>query len=262
MLEEQLEIIEALGTKPEINVQEEIEKRVDFLVTYAKRAKVNGFVLGISGGQDSFNAGMLARTAALYMGGIFVAMRLPYGVQADENDAVAALRVIQANEVFTHNIKTEVDAMASHFHEKVWSPLSDYLKGNDKARARMMAQYRMAGFKNLLVVGTDHAAEAVTGFYTKFGDGACDITPLSTLNKRQGRQLAEALGCPPIILKKKPTADLLDENPGQEDEFELGLTYDQIDDFLEGKEIDPVAARKLIERYRMTQHKRDAIPGI
>src|SRR5690606_17262316 len=111
-------------------------------------------------------------------------------------------------------------------------------KGNVKARTRMVMQYALAFEQNLLVVGTDHASEALTGFYTKWGDGAVDITPLSTLNKRQIGRLAAHLGVPQPILDKAPTAGLWE---GQTDEKELGVTYADNSDYLEGKEIDPAA---------------------
>ena len=103
----------------------------------------------------------------------------------------------------------------------------------------MVAQYEVVGLLGGLVLGTDHSAENVTGFYTKYGDGACDLVPLFGLNKRQVRQLARHLGTPEQIITKAPTADLETLAPGKADEAALGLSYDQIDDFLEGKEIDP-----------------------
>jgi NAD+ synthase len=112
---------------------------------------------------------------------------------------------------------------------------------------------------NLLVVGTDHASEALTGFFTKWGDGAVDITPLSSLNKRQVRQLAKGLGVPQSILDKAPTAGLWE---GQTDEQELGITYDDNSDYLEGKEIHPAVKEKLESIYTRTRHKREGIPGI
>jgi NAD+ synthase len=120
-------------------------------------------------------------------------------------------------------------------------------------------QYALAFDLNLLVVGTDHASEAVTGFYTKWGDGAVDVTPLSTLNKRQVRQLASAIGVPQSVLDKAPTAGLWE---GQTDEGELGITYEANSDYLEGKAIDPAMAEKLEQKYRITEHKRAPIPGI
>jgi NAD+ synthase len=132
-------------------------------------------------------------------------------------------------------------------------------KGNMKARMRMVIQYALAFERNLLVVGTDHASEAITGFFTKYGDGAVDITPLSTLNKRQVRQLAEQLGVPEQIVTKAPTAGLW---PGQTDENELGIRYDDNCDYLEGKDIDPAVREKLERQYLRTEHKRLPIPGI
>ncbi|MNZ62279.1 NH(3)-dependent NAD(+) synthetase [compost metagenome] len=123
----------------------------------------------------------------------------------------------------------------------------------------MVVQYALASELNLLVVGTDHASEAVTGFYTKWGDGAADITPLSTLNKRQVRQLAAYLGVPQNILDKAPTAGLW---AGQTDEKELGISYEDNSDYLEGKQIDSAVQQRLEAMYSRTEHKRSPIPGI
>lgn len=81
--------------------------------------------------------------------------------------------------------------------------LSDFVRGNEKARERMKAQYSIAGMTSGVVVGTDHAAEAITGFFTKYGDGGTDINPLYRLNKRQGKQLLAALGCPNTFIRKR-----------------------------------------------------------
>ncbi|MGL5488976.1 MAG: NAD(+) synthase, partial [Shewanella sp.] len=138
----------------------------------------------------------------------------------------------------------------------------DFVKGNVKARMRMITQYELAGLVGGLVVGTDHSAENITGFYTKWGDGACDLAPLFGLNKRQVRQLAAYLGAPESLVYKAPTADLEDNKPLLEDEVALGLTYEQIDDFLEGKVVDKAVEEKLINIYKATQHKRQPIPTI
>jgi NAD+ synthase len=120
----------------------------------------------------------------------------------------------------------------------------------------MIAQYALAGQGNLLVVGTDHAAEAVTGFFTKYGDGGADILPLTGLTKRQGRALLEHLEAPERLYLKAPTADLLDDTPGQTDEANLGLSYTQIDDYLEGRDVDEKVAVAIETRYINTRHKR------
>ena len=126
----------------------------------------------------------------------------------------------------------------------------------------MAAQYEVAGLIGGLVLGTDHSAENITGFYTKWGDGACDLAPLFGLSKRQVRQLAATLGAPSILIEKAPTADLECLQPQKADETALGLSYDQIDDFLEGYEVTEEVSEKLIGIYKKTQHKRLAIPTI
>ena len=134
--------------------------------------------------------------------------------------------------------------------------LSDFVRGNEKARERMKAQYSIAGMTSGVVVGTDHAAEAITGFFTKYGDGGTDINPLYRLNKRQGKQLLAALGCPEHLYKKAPTADLEDDRPSLPDEVALGVTYDNIDDYLEGKNVPEQVARTIENWYLKTEHKR------
>ena len=105
-------------------------------------------------------------------------------------------------------------------------------------------------------------AENITGFYTKFGDGACDLAPLFGLSKRQVREVAKYMGAPELLVHKTPTADLEELSPQKADEDALNLTYDQIDDFLEGKPLQKEVIEKIIAIYKMTQHKREAIPTI
>ncbi|AEO93542.1 NAD synthetase [Bacillus phage G] len=257
----QAQIIKELGVKNKVDCKEEIRNRVDFLKNYLKTSHTNGFVLGISGGQDSTLAGKLAQMAVdeLQDEGVvatFVAVRLPYGTQKDEDDAQLALQFIQPTEVVDFNIQNATDSFTETFKESTDSILSDYNKGNVKARMRMIAQYAIGGAKNLLVIGTDHAAEAITGFYTKFGDNGVDILPISGLTKRQGKMLLEELNAPERLYLKVPTADLLDDKPLQTDEDELGMTYDEIDSYLEGLEISDEAAEKIESRFLATRHKR------
>ena len=186
----------------------------------------------------------------------FTAVRLPYRQQKDEADARAAMDFVDADREVTLDIAAGVEGIASAFAEATGEEIADFDKGNVKARARMIAQYALAGEKNLLVIGTDHAAESVTGFFTKFGDGGADILPLYGLNKRQNRELLKVLGAEERLWKKVPTADLLDGKPLRTDEDELGITYDQIDDYLEGKEIPDEAAENLEGKFLRSRHKR------
>ncbi|WP_298037370.1 ammonia-dependent NAD(+) synthetase [uncultured Microbacterium sp.] len=257
----QQEIAQALGVNADIDAADEIERRVQFLVDYLDRTGARGFVLGISGGQDSTLAGRLAQLAVERMragGGDadFIAVRLPYRVQHDADDATAAVEFIAPDRLVEVNIEGGVDGVESDIERAAGASISDFNRGNIKARIRMVTQYALAGHDGHLVIGTDHAAEAVTGFYTKFGDGAADVLPLAGLTKRQGKELLRALDAPDRLWLKVPTADLLDDRPGRSDEDELGIAYEQIDDYLEGKPVDADAAARIEEKYLRSEHKR------
>lgn len=273
----QASIVMEMKVEPQIDPAREVERRIDFIKRQLLAAGSKTLVLGISGGIDSTTLGRLAQMAVDQLNQehnvsdyCFIAVRLPYGEQADEHEAQLALDFIKPSKSLTVNIKTCVDAL----HQQVVKTLDDnglhpecehkldYAKGNVKARARMVAQYEIAGVHGGLVLGTDHSAENITGFYTKWGDGACDLAPLFGLSKRQVRQVAAYLGAPERLVTKAPTADLECLNPGKQDEHALGLTYDQIDNFLEGKEIEADAAKLLVEIYQKTQHKRRPIPTV
>ncbi|MEI7411278.1 ammonia-dependent NAD(+) synthetase [Pectobacterium aroidearum] len=259
----QNDIITALGVKSSIEPAQEIRVSVDFLKNYLNAHPfVTSLVLGISGGQDSTLTGKLCQTAitelrnetgkARYQ---FIAVRLPYGVQADEADCQDAIAFIQPDRVLTVNIKPAIEASEATLRA-IGVELSDFVKGNEKARERMKAQYSIAGMNAGLVVGTDHAAEAVTGFFTKYGDGGTDINPIFRLNKRQGKALLRELGCPSHLYTKAPTADLEEDRPSLPDEVALGVTYEKIDDYLEGKQIEAKDAAIIENWYRKTEHKR------
>ncbi|MGT2756232.1 ammonia-dependent NAD(+) synthetase [Streptococcus ovuberis] len=256
-------IIKQLGVKPVIDAEEEIRRTIDFLKEYLyKHPFLKTYVLGISGGQDSTLAGRLAQLAMEEMRAEtgdtayrFIAIRLPHGVQADEADAQKALAFIQADEVLTINIKPATDGMMAAL-AGAGQDISDFNKGNIKARQRMIAQYAVAGQRSGAVIGTDHAAENITGFFTKFGDGAADIMPLFRLNKRQGRALLQALGANASLYEKVPTADLEEDKPGLADEVALGVSYAAIDDYLEGKEVSPKSQEIIENWWRKTEHKR------
>ncbi|MGM0158129.1 NH(3)-dependent NAD(+) synthetase [Enterococcus sp. AZ191] len=259
----QKEIIQELGVKPTIDPKAEIRVSIDFLKAYLKKYPfLKTFVLGISGGQDSTLAGRLAQLTMEEMREEtkdedyqFIAVRLPYGEQVDEEDAKAALDFIKPDVSLRVNIKPAVDAEVTVLGE-AGVEISDFNKGNIKARQRMITQYAIAGERAGAVLGTDHAAENITGFFTKFGDGGTDILPLFRLNKRQGKQLLKELNAPEKLYTKIPTADLEDGKPLIADEVALGVTYDEIDDYLEGREILVDAQEKIEAWWNKTQHKR------
>ncbi|EGR1310332.1 ammonia-dependent NAD(+) synthetase [Vibrio cholerae] len=270
-------IRQEMRVQPSIDPHFEIERRVAFIKRKLTEARCKSLVLGISGGVDSTTCGRLAQLAVEELNQQhntteyqFIAVRLPYGEQKDEDEAQLALSFIRPTHSVSVNIKAGVDGLHAASHHALANtglipsdPAKiDFIKGNVKARARMVAQYEIAGYVGGLVLGTDHSAENITGFYTKFGDGACDLAPLFGLNKRQVRLLAKTLGAPEQLVCKTPTADLEELAPQKADEAALNLTYEQIDDFLEGKAVPAEVSQRLVAIYNATQHKRQPIPTI
>ncbi|MEU8575250.1 ammonia-dependent NAD(+) synthetase [Streptomyces asoensis] len=261
----QQEIARELGVAETFDAEAEIERRVAFLAERLTSTGLSALVLGISGGVDSTTAGRLCQLAVERARDAghearFYAMRLPYGVQADEHDAQLALSFIRADRVLTVDIKPASDAALDAVlgADVIFRDVhhQDFVLGNIKARQRMIAQYAVAGGHQGLVVGTDHAAEAVSGFFTKFGDGAADLVPLAGLTKRRVRAVADAMGAPGGLVRKVPTADLETLAPGRSDEEALGVSYDDIDDFLEGRPVADSVFSTIVGRYRLTDHKR------
>lgn len=261
MRELQAQIVSEMGVSAEVDPEVEVRERVAFLSDYLAVTGASGLVLGISGGLDSTLAGRLAQLAVEQRrdsGGdaTFVAMRLPHGTQLDEDDARAALEFIRPDEVLTFDVAPAVEAFTAQFRDATGERLSDFARGNTKARVRMAAQYAVAGERGLVVVGTDHGAESVTGFFTKFGDGAADVLPLFGLDKGQNRELLRSMEAPERLWAKAPTADLLDDQPGRTDEDELGLTYEHIDAYLQGGDVPDDVAERIEAAWRRTRHKR------
>ena len=187
-------IVAAMKVLPEIDVEFEIKRRVDFIKDSLQASGLDHLVLGISGGIDSSTCGRLAQLAVDELNSDdgnyrFVAVRLPYATQADETDAQISLQFIKPSASVCVNVQPGSDAI----HQPTLDALAqedllpkselklDFAKGNVKARMRMVAQYEIGGMLGGLIIGTDHSAENVTGFHTKYG--ACDLAPIFGLNK-------------------------------------------------------------------------------
>ncbi len=252
----------ALGVPDLFVAATEKERRIAFLADYLTSSGASGYVLGISGGLDSTVAGRLASIACQRAGTTFTAMRLPYGVQSDQSDVDDALAFIEPTDTLTVDIKPAVDALhQATTSDDVAPEVADFVKGNIKARQRMVAQYAVAGRLGALVVGTDQAAEAVMGFFTKYGDGAFDVAPLLGLTKSRVRDIGRQLGAPAHLVEKVPTADLEDLRPSLPDEDAYGVTYAEIDAYLVGEKVSSHAQQVIEDAYRRTAHKRRLPPG-
>jgi NAD+ synthase len=266
----QLEIAKELKVQAPFANQGELEtevaRRIQFIKNCLQNARLKVLVLGISGGVDSLTAGLMAQRAVKELREStgdnayqFIAVRLPYHIQHDEHEATASVDFINPDERHTVDIAPSVKGLVEQVKafEGQSDAAVDFVKGNIKARTRMVAQYTIAGVRGGLVIGTDHAAEAVMGFFTKFGDGACDLAPLSGLVKNQVRAIARHFGAPEFLVEKIPTADLEDLVPGKPDEASHGVTYAEIDAFLHGQPLRQEAFDIIVNTYRKTQHKRD-----
>ena len=226
---------------PTIDPKEEVRKSIDFLKAYLTKHPFKTFVLGISGGQDSTLAGRLAQLAMTEMreetGDMsyqFIAIRLPYGEQADEADQ-AALAFIQPDVSLRVDIKPAVDAMVGSLKTLAFK-LAILIKEHESTSTydyTICSSWRKCWRSNW----HRPRSRKCDSFFTKYGDGGADILPLFRLNKRQGKALLKELGAPEALYLKIPTADLEDDKPLVADEVALGVTYDAIDDYLEGKSL-------------------------
>lgn len=270
MSNRQAEIAAALDVVPpfadDAALSAEIERRKTFIKNTLKNSGLKVLVLGISGGVDSLTAGRLAQLSVEELRAEtgdtayrFIAVRLPHNAQHDEHDAQDSLKFIRADEEDTVNIAGSVSGLGEEVThlQKLTDARRDFVVGNIKARIRMVAQFAIANANNGLVIGTDHAAEAVMGFFTKFGDGACDLAPLSGLVKKQVRAIAAHLGAPQHLVMKTPTADLEELRPGKPDEEAHGVTYAEIDAFLHGEKVSDEAYATIVRTYDNTRHKRE-----
>ncbi|ALD15137.1 NAD synthetase [Buchnera aphidicola (Aphis glycines)] len=260
----QKKIIKLTHVKPNIIPKIEIENRIINLKKYLlQNIHLKTFIVAISGGQDSTLTGKLCQITIdqlrketnnkMYQ---FIALRLPYGVQKDEEDCKKVINFINPDKTFTINIKKAVLSSELSLN-RAGIKISDHVKGNEKARERMKVQYSVAAMEDGIVVGTGNAAETITGFFTKHGDHGVDINLISQLNKRQVQLLLKELNCPKSLYMKTPTADLEDNNPQKPDELSLGVKYSSIDAYLEGKKIN-ILDQDIIEKlYSNTQHKRN-----
>ena len=263
---DQEEIIQALGVTSAFDAAQEAQRRTEFLATYLRKAGLETYVLGISGGVDSLAAAMLAQRAVRGLretgyDATFIAVRLPYGVQADETDAQRAIDTIGADRLLRIDIKPASDAMLRSIRESGQdfgeAAREDFLLGNIKARQRMIAQYARCGSQPRSGHRNRSCGGSPDGFLHQAWRWRRRHSSARRAEQTSGESRLPLIWEPLLALVQKvPTADLETLVPLRPDEDAYGVTYEQIDDFLEGKAIEEVARQRILETYRGSAHKR------
>lgn len=210
----------------------------------------DGVVIGLSGGIDSATVTKLCVDAigADRVLNVFMPSRV---TPAEDYKTTSELSSIWGTEYKVVDIQPAVDALAAVLLTGKETPLE---RGNISARCRMIVLYNLAKKRNYIVMGTSNQSEIMMGYFTKFGDGACDVTPLANYYKTEVRQLAALIGVPEPIIAKPPSAGLWE---GQTDESEMGITYHDLDEILYDMEHDctdtQIAADTGLPREKVTE---------
>ena len=232
------------------NYEIETEKRIEFIRNVVSTAKADGIVYGNSGGKDSALVGILCKMACANTVGLIMPCGSKQNYERDKTDAeaLAGQFGIEVRVVDLSNAKTEVIKAVGE-----GARLGSRADVNIAPRLRMIALYTIAANENALVAGTGNRSEGYMGYFTKWGDGACDFNPIADLAVTEVYEFLRYLNAPDSILDKAPSAGLFD---GQTDENEMGVTYRSIDRFLftgRTAEYDEAIIKKF---HAASEHKR------
>ena len=236
-----------------------MEKYVNYLVEWLHKkvsdANALGLVVGLSGGIDSAVVASLIKKAFPTSS---VGVILP--CYSNDNDVKDALIVASdiGLETVTINLDKTYDALISDEISKKININSSFELScaNTKARLRMSALYAIAQNNNYLVCGTDNACEWHTGYFTKYGDGGVDISPLIQLDKEEVTNLAKFFGIDKKIIEKTPYAGL---SGNQSDEEEMQVTYQELNAYLRKENVSLQAKTRIEYLHNISKHKRAII---
>jgi NAD+ synthase len=233
------------------------ESLVVWLREYARQAQMTGFVVGLSGGIDS------AVSAALAVRAVGVENVLGVLLPCHSQPEDAAFARLTAESLGLEHLTVELSATYDTLLAAL-PPGHVMARANLKPRLRMATLYYLAQSRNALVLGTGNKAEMMVGYFTKYGDGGVDLEPLGELYKHEVRQLARVLDVPEPLITRPPSAGLW---PGQTDEGELGITYDELDAILAALEAgrepraSPAAVARVKRMVAASAHKRAMPPA-
>ncbi len=223
-----------------------------FIKDYLELSKMDGYVLGVSGGIDSALA--LAATVKSVGNNKIHCLILP--CESNNDDLIDAVELCKQFDVTFDviDLTSTYENLKNTLNEK--ENMSKLALSNIKVRLRMVTLYAIGQNRNSLVIGTDNMDELHVGYFTKYGDGASDLLPLAYLTKNEVRKASELYGINNKIITKIPSAGLFDD---QSDEKDLGFTYDELDAYLLGKEVKKTTQDKIERLHRISAHKRDII---
>ncbi len=239
-----------------MSVAQQIPEIINWLQHMTASAGAKGLVVGVSGGVDSAVVAGLIQQA---MPGAALGLIMP--CKSNPQDASDAQEVCMTVGLPYQTVDlsdAHQSIMKSIGISDIETPETRLADANLRARLRMSTLYAVANQRNLLVVGTDNADEVYCGYFTKYGDGGVDLLPIAGFTKGEVRQIASALGIPQAIIGKVPSAGLW---PGQTDEEEMGITYRDIDAFLEGKPVSDWVRERILYLHHISAHKRKLPPS-
>jgi len=237
----------------------DMERIADKLVLWIKKqvlaARAKGVVVGMSGGLDSSVTAVLC-CRAFPQDMLGVIMPFYSSLEDDEHARAVASKFSIPTKVVV--LGPAFDAMLKVLpSDEVEPGASRVAEANLKPRLRMLTMYYLANQLNYLVAGASNRSELSIGYFTKYGDGGVDILPLGNLVKRQVRELADFLGIPQPIIDKPPSAGLWS---GQTDEDELGLSYEELDQYLVTGQASIEMRQKIESMIAASAHKRLPLP--
>lgn len=237
-----------------MDMLENVEKRVSWIRSLLERTGAKGIVYGNSGGKDCTLVSFLCARACGNVTGILMPCEPGSSYEQDRKDALEAAAMAGVR-----SVEIDLTAAKKALREAMGGEIGDcpMAYANMNPRLRMTALYAYAQSHGCLVAGTGNRSERMTGYFTKWGDGACDFNPVSDLTAREVYAMLDFMGAPVEILTKPPSAGLYE---GQTDEKEMGLSYKDIDDFLLYGTGDPDTVSKIKKRISSTAHKRAPFP--